>query len=69
MPAERSSHPFFSLELSDYVDDSVPADGNARQLLENDAAWEARRVTPAPPLHCEQVTGQEAASTARNGWS
>jgi hypothetical protein len=41
MPAERSSHPFFSLELSDYVDDSVHTDADARQLVEDDAVWEA----------------------------
>lgn len=56
MPAERSSHPFFSLELSDYVDDSVHTDADARQLIEDDAVWEARRVALAPPLSGEQLT-------------
>lgn len=56
MPAKRSSHPFFSLELSDYVDDSVHTDGDAQQLFEDDAVWEARRVALAPPLNGEQLT-------------
>jgi len=69
MPAERSSHPLFSLELSDYVDDSLGTVDDAQHLIDDDAAWEVRRAAFADPLNGEHPTGLEAAATARNGWS